>query len=446
LAKKGKIVIKHYFKFWINDPNKLGMITAGLAFSALVFVNLIDVIFLDARSIFTSWSVVSALIAAGCSGVLLKLFCQKLETRYRNDMNFAKSIANGELLSTIADLNNNPTELSFLLTQIATEQLMLKRVHKQKLTELLVENRTRLSALDALQQGVLFYDQNNILLYINKTYVKMCDGMGLTVEIGMSQEDHLKQLSQKFPINEQQLWVEGQLSMRIQALKSGVTMRAFNASDQPVQVSIRSVEGGGKIEIVENISAIVQLENAIHAEKQKTTSIDRLKKDISSRLNYTITTPMTGVLTASELLRTSKLDDTQRTRVDIIKQSTETILSVVHDIVALLGGVETTIKALHKQALICATPTNKARQIKAFLTYQGFEVDMFEPFIHAEPALQLWEAAAQKKAGLMVFANDRQKSQMLATKDKIAFEPCPEIKLFSEFLLEIFELEARKAG
>ena len=81
-----------------------------------------------------------------------------------------------------------------------------------------------------------------------------------------------------------------------------------------------------------DITALRQRERAMAEAGRRATSADTAKSDFLAQMSHEIRTPMNGVLSMTELLVQSSLDDRQRVFVDIIRKSGESLLSTINTI------------------------------------------------------------------------------------------------------------------
>ncbi|MGL4404867.1 MAG: ATP-binding protein, partial [Notoacmeibacter sp.] len=81
-----------------------------------------------------------------------------------------------------------------------------------------------------------------------------------------------------------------------------------------------------------DVTAQRQREHALAAASRRAESADKAKSDFLAQMSHEIKTPMNGVLSMSELLLQSQLDERQQVFVDIIRKSGETLLATINSI------------------------------------------------------------------------------------------------------------------
>jgi signal transduction histidine kinase/DNA-binding response OmpR family regulator len=81
-----------------------------------------------------------------------------------------------------------------------------------------------------------------------------------------------------------------------------------------------------------DITALRQRERAMADAGRRATSADKAKSDFLAQMSHEIRTPMNGVLSMTELLVQSTLDERQRVFVDIIRKSGESLLATINTI------------------------------------------------------------------------------------------------------------------
>jgi signal transduction histidine kinase/DNA-binding response OmpR family regulator len=81
-----------------------------------------------------------------------------------------------------------------------------------------------------------------------------------------------------------------------------------------------------------DITALRQRESALAAASRRATSADKAKSDFLAQMSHEIRTPMNGVLSMTELLVQSSLDERQSVFVDIIRKSGESLLATINSI------------------------------------------------------------------------------------------------------------------
>jgi signal transduction histidine kinase/CheY-like chemotaxis protein len=81
-----------------------------------------------------------------------------------------------------------------------------------------------------------------------------------------------------------------------------------------------------------DITALRQRESAMADASRRAESADKAKSDFLAQMSHEIRTPMNGVLSMTELLVQSSLDERQQVFVDIIRKSGESLLATINNI------------------------------------------------------------------------------------------------------------------
>ena len=170
------------------------------------------------------------------------------------------------------------------------------------------------STLDGIPHGVLLYDREGHVSYINKALQILAREMGMDLQTGMFHLDLRNQLPQ--------------------ALKKILEQRDELTDYQTVHQG-----ENGRTYMLENLELkgvgylftavdVTDLQKAIEAAKKA----DEAKSQFLANMSHEIRTPMNGVLGMTEILESMNVDHDQRHCINVIKSSAEALLGIINDI------------------------------------------------------------------------------------------------------------------
>ena len=168
--------------------------------------------------------------------------------------------------------------------------------------------------LDGLQQGVLLYDRDGQVIYVNKIMRVWSEDTGIDLQKGMEQNQVTAQMQEKVleSINKEKSQTNFEI---IQTVEDGRTFL----------IESRALDGIGTLVSAVDIS---ELQDALEAAK----SADKAKTSFLANMSHEIRTPMNGVLGMAQVLEQMDINEDQKSCIKIIKQSSEMLLSIINDI------------------------------------------------------------------------------------------------------------------
>jgi CheY-like chemotaxis protein/signal transduction histidine kinase len=430
-----------------QEPINSGIITGFLTLCAIAFVNLFGRFVTEETHMSGLILLAVAAIASLAAGAVAFLRSQKITTLRDAELKTALSLAAGDFSNALYVPKQGHTALSLALTEIADRQLAIERNNGQLIQEASTRENHLLTTLDCVSQEIAVYDKSGLLVCANSGFLSKCNIFGAVVALGMTRKEVWSELAKaprsNLPLNERQSWFKIQEELRQDAAASSTPVRFTRLNGEAAQISMFVTKDGHQVEITEEIAGLINLEQRVLKAERETTASDRLKQVTLSRLSHTIRTPMTGVLAAAELLSDTTLDTRQRARLDIIRRSAGTLLGVVQDMFDMADAANSPITSqeghtvsLRKQALICSTPESLALEATEVLSRDNYDVTAFESFSQLSKASETLQLAVQKQASLIVLANDEQKAQILAMNEAANLSDRPDLKLFSELLMQ----------
>jgi CheY-like chemotaxis protein/signal transduction histidine kinase len=435
-----------------QEPLNSAFIAGFSTLCAIAFVNLLGNLFSHSSTISGAIILFSAIAASMFSGAIASYRSKKVMDQRQIELKVAKSLAAGDFSNAVWNGDEGHSEFAVALSSIADRQLAIERNNGQLIQEAATRESQLISALDCMGQEITIFDRGGLLVCANTAYLSRCNMIGAAVALGMTRKEVWAELAKaprsNLPLNERQSWLKFQEELRNEALSTKAPVRFGRFNGEQAHMFVYTSRDGHHVEIVESIEDRINLEHRMQRAEREANAMGRLKQVTLSRLSHTIRTPMTGVLAAAELLSESTLDDKQRARVDIIRRSAGTLLGVVQDMFEM---AETTPEAdvgmqqggtTRKQALVCSTPAHLAKATIDLLVKDEFEVTTFELFGLSTDASDAWKLASERQADLIVLANEDQKSGLLAIQDSIDLSQRPDLKLFSELLTQVANLDS----
>lgn len=210
-----------------------------------------------------------------------------------------------------------------------SEELDLARARAQSL------NDDMQKILDSLTMGVLLLDENTCLKTANTTYFGLWNMDRDLINRG----DSFDQLMEISRANGNRVVSDGEWQAykkrRIKEIKLGnLPPTEFKLSDGRVFLfSVANLTGGQRLLSYLDVTDATARENALREAQQMAVLAARSKMDFLASIGHDIRTPMNGITGMAELLAHSELDARQRTFVDIIARSSQSLMAIVNDII-----------------------------------------------------------------------------------------------------------------
>jgi PAS domain S-box-containing protein len=97
----------------------------------------------------------------------------------------------------------------------------------------------------------------------------------------------------------------------------------------------RAGDVGGIIVTAHYITEMVEAENALVQAKEEAEAANRAKSTFLATMSHEIRTPLNGVLGMAQAMAVDELTEVQRERLDVVRQSGETLLAILNDVLDL---------------------------------------------------------------------------------------------------------------
>lgn len=420
-----------------TEPYQSGIIAGSAALGSAAVFNIASHYLLGSASApgFSGF-LLAAAVSAVAGAVIVLRTGKKFETAEK-ELELASRLAAGDFSACMRGMEQVQSPMAMLLAAVAERQLNTDTANARLVSDSSVREDQLFAALDCIQDEIAVYDRNGLLVATNRAFSRNCNQIGALVEPGMLQSEVLEAFARsqgaRLAMNERESWCKRQTDLRNDSLTLGTPMSQARFSGENTTIQVYKTADGNTVEIVRDISREIALEaRALRAEREAAAA-DRIKAVTLSRLSHTIRTPMTGVLTAAELMLNTDMDALQRSRVDIIRRSAGTLLGVVQDMFDLAEQSATSARqheaaAPSRRAIIFAKDGANVDQIKSALANEGFEVAIAESaMLVAQAAWQL--ADSGRPVELIVVTGEEQRKEIADTLSGRAMSKQPQVQI-----------------
>ena len=305
-----------------------------------------------------------ALSVSVLAGLLSGYMNRRLTARLERVSDHAKAIASGDMAAAFITDADAADPLHQQLNLIAEAQL--KRI--EEFHRLLEDSRIReerlYEALDLMEDEIAVYDPTGMLVCVNKAFTKHCNAIGAPVGPGMLRREILSAIANAptngVPQSERDMWLDHQFHMRELALSNQKPVDTLQRDGRHMRFTIIETPLKNQIEITTDISDAVSSFQEVERCRRETDAAEKIKTVTVSRLMSTITTPMTGVLAAAELLNETELTQNQQNKLDIIRRSSGTLLGIVQDMMDMSDHLPKEVPV--EPAKLVAVEVNRPRR------------------------------------------------------------------------------------
>lgn len=350
-----------------REPFQSGIFTGFAALGSAATINIISSLILGSATAPGTSGFLLATAVSIVAGTISGLRASRLSNQLEQQCLQAEAFANGDYYSGIRKSQQDNSRVSRALSAVAERQLQIDTNHARLLKDAGIREEQFFAAIDAIEDEIAVYDCNGILVVTNRAFANRCTSMGSVVAPGMLKVDVLNALAKSpgagMPLNEREGWLTVQTDRSSEALRSKQAIRFNRLSGEPATLTVEQMSNGNKVEIIRDISKWQALEDKTARALREADAAERIKAVTLSRLSHTIRTPMTGVITAAELLINSELNAVQKSRLDIIRRSAGTLLGVVQDMFDIvsqshgLTGPQSPMSALPPTTWTTVKPT-----------------------------------------------------------------------------------------
>jgi len=212
-------------------------------------------------------------------------------------------------------------------------------------------NRIR-EALDAMPDGMAFYDANDRLVLWNHRYAEVNPELSSTLKAGMTFREII-QIGLEEDLyadarGRQAEWVQERLDSR-RALTT--TMEQRITGDRWLRVSDRRTAAGGIVTVCTDITDLKNDARALAEARDAAQAANSAKSQFLANMSHEIRTPLNGVIGVAQALAKTPLSGQQDEMLELIQSSGHTLQVLLSDILDLArvesGRLELAADAFH---------------------------------------------------------------------------------------------------
>ncbi len=188
-------------------------------------------------------------------------------------------------------------------------------------------------AIDAMSDGLAFYDAADRLVTWNTKYADLSHEYGLDLEVGMSFGELLEASIARgdYPeaVGRESAWLAERLAAR-KAAVCGLEQR--RADGRWLRVTDRRTADGGMVSVCVDITDLKLAEAAMADARDASEAANRAKSEFLANMSHEIRTPMNGVIGMNALLLRTTLTPDQRKFADAVRSSADSLMEIINDI------------------------------------------------------------------------------------------------------------------
>ena len=241
-------------------------------------------------------------------------------------------------------------------------------------------------AIDAMPDGLGFYDADDRLLIWNARYAEVNPEVAAALAVGVPFR-HMLQLGLDQGLYEEargreQEWMKERLAARRTLANS---MEQQIAGDRWLRVQDRRTSNGGIVTVVNDITDLKRDAAALAEARDAAEAANRAKSEFLANMSHEIRTPLNGVIGLTQALARTPLASDQREMLDLIQSSGHTLQTLLSDILDL-ARVESGRLEIADDVFDLARAVNDAAQLySAPAAEKGLQF-----FVEIEPDAAVW--------------------------------------------------------
>lgn len=180
--------------------------------------------------------------------------------------------------------------------------------------------------------GLTVFDKNLRLKVVNSQATRFLDLPAELVDLGTHFQDIMAFLIERGDFGN---WNEARKRSELKKIMSEPKSQRFVhviKSDRYVEISSRSMPGGGFVSTYSDITARLKNEEKLESLLQQANDANEAKTNFLSTISHEIRTPLNGVIGVAHMLEDTDLNEDQRQKLETILHSGNTLLLLINDV------------------------------------------------------------------------------------------------------------------
>lgn len=216
-------------------------------------------------------------------------------------------------------------------------------------------------AIDAMPDGMAFYDADDRLQLWNVRYAELVANLSSKLKVGMPYSRLLELASEEG--GDWHSMGEAWRRRRVEARRQlGATMEQRLPDGRWLRIQDRRTADGGTVTMVTDITDLKQASEVLAAARDAAEAANRAKSQFLANMSHEIRTPLNGVIGVAQALADTPLNARQTEMLELIQSSGSTLRTLLSDILDL-ARVESGRMSLREEPMALARAVREAADL-----------------------------------------------------------------------------------